>query len=248
MRRANFLLESAAAGAVATVPAILAQASQEQIPDKIAGVMIPDSKLARDAISEAREVESAEVFRHSLRSFLFAELIAQKAGVDHDSELVLVAAILHDIGLYPKYEVAHHRFEVDGANRARAILTQYGKSERQTQLAWDAITLHSVYSIARFKEPEVQLVSAGVITDVGAVFASSLERAKINQIFEAAPRTKFNEAFLDVLTQYAHQKPDTVSGTFVEDVAIHTVPGYRAGDFYDEMKQGDAFSQLGFNA
>ena len=246
MRRSKFLFESAAAGTLAAAPAIFAQAAQPATPNEIAGVAIPNSKLARDAMNEAQQTEAIEVFRHSLRSFLFAELIAQNTGVKHDSELVFVSALLHDIGLYPQYSVAHHRFEVDGANVARALMAQSGKSERETQLAWDAITLHSIYSIARFKEPEVQLVSAGVITDVGAVFASSLQRSKVEQIFEAAPRTDFNEAFLDALTQYARRKPDTVAGTFVEDVAVHTVPGYQSGDFYNEMKRGDAFSGARF--
>lgn len=127
-------------------------------------------------------------------------------------------------------------------------MQRFFANQQQTQVAWDAITLHSIYSIARFKEPEVQLVSAGVITDVGAAFASSLDRSKMAEIFEAARRKNFNEAFLDVLTAYAHRTPDTVGDTFVEGVAIHTVPGYRSGHFYEEMKQGDAFLELGFQS
>jgi hypothetical protein len=89
-------------------------------------------------------------------------------------------------------------------------------------------------------------VSAGVITDVGAVFVSTLEKSAVQQVLDALPHRGFNDAFLAVLTEYARRKPDVVDGTFVEGVAIRTVAGYKPSNFYDEMKGSDAFSQLGF--
>jgi hypothetical protein len=100
--------------------------------------------------------------------------------------------------------------------------------------------LHATSSIARYKDPEVKLVNAGVITDVGAAYASTLEKSVVQQVLDALPHQGFNDAFLAVLIDYARRKPDVVGATFVEGVAIRAVPGYKPDNFYD------AFSQLGF--
>jgi hypothetical protein len=246
MKRSHFMRISAASAISGMTPAIAARAAEPKLPSSIAGVAIPDSYLARQATAEAFEVEHVHVYRHSVRSFLFAELIARARKIKHDSETVYVSCLLHDIGLSERYSTPHTRFEVDGANAARKLLQANGVKQDRTRIAWDAIALHAMYGIARFKDAEVKLVSAGVITDVGAGFASSLEKPAVQQILDALPHKGFNDAFLAVLTEYARRKPDVVDGTFVEGVAVRAVPGYKPGNFYDEMKGPDAFSQLGF--
>jgi predicted hydrolase (HD superfamily) len=246
MKRSDFMRISAVSAIGGVTPAIGARAAEPSLPSSIAGIAIPDSYLARQATAEAREVEHDHVFRHSVRSFLFAELISRARKIKHDTETVYVSCLLHDIGLCERYSTPHTRFEVDGANAARKLLQANGVKPDRTRIAWDAIALHAMYGIARYKDPEVKLVSAGVITDVGAVFASTLEKSAVQQVLDAFPHRGFNEAFLDVLTDYVRRKPDVADGTFVEGVAIRTVPDYKPGNFYDEMKGPDAFSQLGF--
>jgi predicted hydrolase (HD superfamily) len=243
MKRADFVRLSAVSAIGAASPA---RAAETALPSAIAGIVIPDSYLARQATDEAREVENAHVYRHSVRSFIFAELISRARKIKHDAETVYVSCLLHDIGLWEQYSTPHNRFEVDGANAARKLLLANGAKADRMRIAWDAIALHAMYDIARYKDPEVKLVSAGVITDVGAAFASSLEKSKVQEVLDALPHRGFNEAFLEVLTSYARRKPDTVGDTFVEGVAIRTVPGYKPGNFYDAMKGADAFAQLGF--
>lgn len=215
------------------------------MPKQIAGIAIPDSAVAREAAETARSAENDALFRHSLRSFVFAELIAKAQNVKHDSELVYVAAMLHDVGLTHSYATPHRRFEVDGAERAKKVLTTNGASAERVRIVWDAITLHAAYGLARFKDPEVNLVSAGVITDVGAAFAPMLDKNDIRALFRDVPRDGFNEAFLAILADYAKRKPDTVGNTFIEDVAVRTDPQYHPTNFYDAMKAGDAFASLG---
>jgi len=246
MKRSDFVCLSALSALGGTSPAAAATAAKAALPSSIAGIVIPDSYLARQATQEARDVEAEHVFRHSLRSFVFAELIARVHKIKHDAELVYISCVLHDIGLSEQYSTPHTRFEVDGANHVKKLLLANGVSSDHARIAWDAVVLHPMYGIARYKDPEVKLVSAGVITDVGAVFASELVRSAVQEVLDALPHHGFNDAFLAVLTGYARRKPDVVGGTFVEGVAIRTVPGYKPGNFYDEMKGGDAFSDLGF--
>jgi len=246
MKRSDFMRISAVSAIGGATPAIAARAAEPALPNSIAGVAIPDSYLARQATAEAREVEHVHVFRHSVRSFLFAELIARVQKIKHDSEAVYVSCLLHDIGLAEQYSTPHTRFEVDGANASRKLMRAHGAPADRARIVWDSIALHAMYGIARYKDPEVKLVSAGVITDVGAAFASSLEKSSVQQVLDALPHRGFNDAFLAVLSDYARRKPDVVDNTFVEGVAIRTVPGYKPDNFYDDMKGPDAFSQLGF--
>ena len=246
MKRSDFVRLSAISAIGGATPATAASAQRTALPASVAGVTIPDSYLARQATSEAREVETPHVFRHSMRSFLFAELISRARKIKHDVEAVYVSCVLHDIGLSERYSTPHTRFEVDGANAAKKLLQTVEAKPDRTRVVWDAIALHAMYDIARYKDPEVKLVSAGVITDVGAAFVSSLAKPDVQQVLDAFPHRGFNDAFLAVLTEYARRKPDAVGDSFVEGVAIRTVPGYKPSNFYDAMKGGDAFLQLGF--
>jgi len=109
MDRSNFL-----ASALALVSAPPALATMQ-----LAGVTIPVSDLAKDAEAIAKAAVPAEIFNHSLRSYLFAELIANAKNIDHDREIVYVASILHDVGMSAARMSDEPPFEVDGADAAR---------------------------------------------------------------------------------------------------------------------------------
>jgi len=245
MNRHTFLC-GAAVSAAAIAPALAENSAAVAVPRSVAGIAIPESQLAREATEAARTVEPPHLFLHSLRSFVFGELFANAKGIKHDSEVVYVSAVLHDIGLTPEHATPHQRFEVDGANLERDLVTKHAKPDDDGYIAWEAVAMHSLYGYARFMKPEVNVLSAGVVTDVGAAFAPQLERSAIEQVLRAFPRRGFNDAFVSILADYAKRKPDTVGGTFIEGVAIRTLPDYKPGNFYDAMKSGDAFAQMGF--
>src|SRR6266851_2149632 len=88
----------------------------------ISGVTIPDSKLAREATELVRDTESPLLFNHSTRVYYFGSLAGKRRGLKFDPELLYVGAMFHDMGLTSQYTSKAHRFEVDGANSARAFL------------------------------------------------------------------------------------------------------------------------------
>src|SRR5450755_1199678 len=197
MKRSDFVCMSALS-ALAATPTGAAASASPALPSTIAGVAIPDSYLARQATEQSRDVETEHVFRHSVRSFVFAELIARARKIEHDTELVYISCVLHDIGLSEQYSTAHTRFEVDGANHAKKFLLANGATSDHARIAWDAVALHPTYGLARYKDPEVKLVSAGVITDVGAAFVSELAHSDVQHVLDALPHHGFNDAFLSV--------------------------------------------------
>ena len=92
----------------------------------IAGIKIPDSKMARDLTQLIRDTEPDLLFHHSTRVYLFGALTGDRKGLKFDPELLYVGAMFHDIGLTERYRHSQLRFEVDGANAARDFLRSYG--------------------------------------------------------------------------------------------------------------------------
>src|SRR5699024_11574212 len=92
--------------------------------ETIAGITIPDSKMAQDATQLVRDVADDLIYHHSRRVFFFASLRGQAQQLDYDSELVYTAAMCHDLGLTDKYRTTDQRFEIDAANVAREFLAE----------------------------------------------------------------------------------------------------------------------------
>src|SRR5262245_36590726 len=100
----------------------MSKAIAEIQPEAVAGIRIPDSKLAREAANLLREYGTPLLVAHSFRVFLFGALRGRYRKLNVDHELLFFGAIFHDIGLTPKCRSLEHRFELDSANAARAFL------------------------------------------------------------------------------------------------------------------------------
>src|ERR1700746_1817472 len=94
--------------------------------EDIAGVRIPDSKLAQEATGLLREYGTPLLFAHSLRVYLVGAIRGRHRKLTVDNELLYFGAVFHDLGLTPKYRSPDHRFEVDGAHAARDFLRATG--------------------------------------------------------------------------------------------------------------------------
>ncbi len=237
MDRSDFLQSMTVIAAAAPLTAAAPSAARS-----VAGITVPDSPLAREAAAAARESLPPEIFNHSLRTFLFAELVSKARKIDHDVEAVYVASILHDTGLSEAHMSEGYRFEVDGANLARAILKKHGVTGQRADIVWDAVALHDS-SFARWKGPEVRLVSSGVNADFGA-FLDVLDHGDVKSVLAAAPRTNFIPAFLKSVAAVAKKKPNATGTCFVTDVAYRMVPGFHLSNFVDDVTGEDPFAAL----
>src|ERR1019366_7964807 len=93
-------------------------------------VTIPDTKLAREITEFVRDTETDLLFHHSSRVYYWAALAGNRRGLKFDAELLYAGAMFHDMGLTTAHSSAHERFEVDGANAARAFLRGRGITAR----------------------------------------------------------------------------------------------------------------------
>src|SRR6201981_2706046 len=88
----------------------------------LAGIVLPDSKLAREVTELVRDTEPPTLFPHSSRVYYWGALTGRRRGLRFDPELLYAGAMFHDMGLTPQYASADERFEVDGANAPRDFL------------------------------------------------------------------------------------------------------------------------------
>jgi hypothetical protein len=201
---------------------------------EVAGIRIPDSKLASEATELARESSSPMLFNHVMRSYFFGELIARGRGLEHDPELVFISTVLHDLGLTERFR-GPFRFEVDGANAAREFLKSHGVPPEKTALVWDAIALHTSPGIALHKEPEVVVAAIGIGIDVPGFGADELPPGTLDLVVAAYPRLRFKTAFMDNLIDITKRKPQVTFGSFLIDVGQRYVTGFSTPNFCDLM-------------
>src|ERR1700729_3753555 len=113
----------------------------------ISGIRVHDSKLANEITEFIRDTEPALLFNHSSRVYYFGALAGQRRGFKFDAELLYAGAMFHDMGLVPDYSSDADRFEVDGANAARAFLRSHNIAQQDIDLVWTAIALHTTPAI-----------------------------------------------------------------------------------------------------
>jgi len=198
----------------------------------LAGVAVPDTPLVASAIEYAREHCEPYLFNHVVRSWLFATRIGQIRNVDHDVEVVALGTLLHDITLNERF-AGPRRFEVEGADLARAFASQAGVDGRRAQLIWDSVALNSTASIALYKEAEVALCTSGVVLDVIGAQYELIPSGEIERIVGEFPRLQMKKRMTQCFCHIAKTRPETTYDNFVRDFGERFVPGYKASSTVD---------------
>jgi hypothetical protein len=199
----------------------------------IAGIRIPDSALAREATELVRDVSTPLLYDHSRRVFLWGSLLGRRRGLAFDPELLYVGALFHDIGLIDGQRSTDQRFELDGADAARAFLSRHGVPEAGIELVWDAIALHTTPEIPYRKAPEVALLTAGVEYDVLGRHVDELTREQRDAVVAEHPRDGFRSGIVDAFYAGMRDRPDTTFGTMNTDILEGRLAGYVRPSFCD---------------
>jgi hypothetical protein len=201
-------------------------------PKSVAGVVIPDSKLAREVTELVRDTESPLLFHHSSRVYHWGALTGRRRGLRFDPELLYAGAMFHDMGLTPGYASQHERFEVDGANAARDFLGSHGIAERDIETVWIAIALHTTPGIPQHMHPVIALVTAGVEMDVLGIAFSEFTDDERDAVLRAHPRPpRFKEEIIQAFYDTIHYKPETTFGNVKADVLADKDSSFRPGNF-----------------
>ena len=200
----------------------------------LAGVNVPDTPTISRAIEFARARSEPYLFNHAMRSWLFAVTLAQLNQTDHDGEVLAVTTILHDLGLAEGFD-GPLRFEVEGANAARAFARSEGIDDRRTQLIWDGVALNSTPSISLYKEVEIALCTGGIGLDWGGWGYETIPEAQVAAIVEAFPRLEMKQQFTHAVCRIVETQPATTYDNFAGDFGERFVPGYKRASTVDYL-------------
>jgi hypothetical protein len=198
----------------------------------ISGVTVPESKLTREATELVRDTESALLFNHSSRVYYFASLAGKRRGLKFDPELLYIGAMFHDMGLTPEYSSESDRFEVDGANAARAFLRGHNIPPEEIDTVWTAIALHTTPGIPQHMHPVVALLTNGVEMDVLGIAYPDFSDDDREAIVAAYPRTgNFKEDIINAFYDGIKHKPETTFGNVKADVLADKDPRFQRMNF-----------------
>ncbi|HET6154532.1 MAG TPA: HD domain-containing protein [Marmoricola sp.] len=201
----------------------------------IAGVEVPETAATAAATAFALEHTSQLIYDHSRRVFLFGSLRAAQLGLRPDPELLYVASLMHDTGLFTPYSREIQRFEVDGADHARALLLQNGFDTTAADVVWKAIALHTSPGIPSRMGPEIAATTYGVLLDALGIGLDDLDAAVVDEVVATHPRGDFKKGFLQAFVDGLADRPDTAYGTINADVLARFVPGYQRGSMVDRV-------------
>jgi hypothetical protein len=202
------------------------------LPERIAGIRVPESAMARAATELVRDTEDDLLYNHSRRVYFWGALTGKRRKLKFDPELLYIGAMFHDMGLTERYATKNLRFEVDGANTARAFLKSYDVPEQAIEDVWTAIALHTTPGVPEHMRSTIALLTAGVEMDVLGIAYHDFSDEQRHAVCDHHPReANFKENIIDHFARGTIAKPATTFGNVKADVLALKDPNYSRENF-----------------
>jgi predicted hydrolase (HD superfamily) len=170
---------------------------------------------ALDRLRAATGVSDGIMERHCLRVRHIAARLAADRHWVIDGEVLTVAAILHDIGLYPPYASRDEAYVADGAVLAREILPEHGWAPERVKRCADAIERHHELRAQIGRGPEVEAIRLADRCDVsGGIQRAGVSRAWLRGLVRAIPRRGLYRELVRLLAPELRRRPATLPRIF----------------------------------
>jgi hypothetical protein len=147
---------------------------------------LPDSRLARDAEGECRELLTPIMVNHSLRTFWFGLALAQRDGLTLDREHLYVTSLLHDIALEsPDPKCC---FAIAGGRRMQALALRADCDAALAETLGDAIAQHITPGVDAGAGPLAPTIAAGAMLDLTGLRLTDLAPGFVAGVHRRHPR------------------------------------------------------------
>jgi hypothetical protein len=168
---------------------------------------LPTGPLVDASLELVRSTESQPIAEHSIRTFLFARLLAEHEGclndAAYDEDLLFAATVMHDLGL-GEHAQGQARFEVEGADLAAEVLRQHGVAGPDIDRVWEAIALHSCHGLAERRGLLTYLTYKGIFIDAGQLADALSDRVQ-ELVFNAYPRPSTPAYLRDAILKHGNR-------------------------------------------
>jgi hypothetical protein len=182
------------------------------------GEQLLASEAERACLARLRElagVADGPMERHSVRCFLLAELMSVRRGVELDRELLLCAALLHDIGIYPG-AATKRSYVTDGANLSRDLLAPFGWSDERLQRCAVAVERHHDLRPQWHHGTEVELLRRADLVELSAgLYGAGLARGEVAGVRRRISPAGFYPEIARLLAGLVRTRPASIPGIWV---------------------------------
>jgi hypothetical protein len=167
---------------------------------------IPDSPFAARARELVLEAEPGFLVNHSIRAYAWAVALADHDRLAFDPEILYAAALLHDIGLVPAYDLGGC-FELDGAIAARDFAIGQGEVAERADAIRHVIVRHMAAQQPPDATAEDVLLDESTGVDVTGYRFGDIAPAIVSSVLAAYPRLDFKREFAALFVDQAARKP-----------------------------------------
>lgn len=178
---------------------------------------LAQTPAGRDALARLRAatgVTDGPMERHCLRTRQIAAQIAGTRGWAIDAEVLTVAAILHDIGLYPGVSRGGV-YTADGAALAREILPGHGWEQPRIERCVLAIDRHHELRPQLAHGGEVEALRLADLVELsGGLLTFGVGRAWLRSLNAAVPRAGLVGELAREVGRALRERPLTVPQIF----------------------------------
>ena len=189
---------------------------------KLTDIQIPDTTIVKEAISELENTHHQAIINHSWRGYIWGVAIAQHKQWQFDEESLLIASLMHDIGLinqgsndgsepYPKPYVCQC-FTFESALRSESLCTKHHYSKDKTNNISDAICLHMNGYLDENDQnltKEVLLLQKATSCDVIGTDVALFSSPFKDDVLTKYPRAQFNTQFKTLLKAEVKRTPES---------------------------------------
>ncbi|MEV6321390.1 phosphohydrolase [Nocardia sp. NPDC051787] len=172
---------------------------------ELADARLPDTRLVREAETEARAVLSPTLLEHSYRTYWFARVLAGIDGRDYDDELAYVSCLLHDLAL--ERPTPGCCFAVTGARRAIALAVAAGETPERAQDLGAAVAGHMTLGVSADLSDPAGFVAAGTSLDLYGARLSEFDPVWVRELLLLHPRLGFKHAAVAAIRAEAAAVP-----------------------------------------
>lgn len=177
-------------------------------------LLTPPTATAALALEVLGTWSSPELVNHCLRSWVWAQRLAQTMALDHDPELLFVAAMLHDLGVAPHFDALAVPFEDAGGAVAWTFAAGAGWSPQRRRRVEEVIQKHAMRSVDPLSDAEGFLLEAATSLDVSGSGAERWDPAFVRAVGLELPRLDFAASFGASMHEQALRKPHSEAARF----------------------------------
>jgi len=179
-------------------------------------VEIPRTTAAALALEVAATFSSPALVNHCQRSFVFASSLGEIEKLSVETEVLYVAAMLHDLGLESAFDNAKLAFEVAGGHVAWVFAAGAGwPIERRNRV--DEIIVAHMRDTDPAIDAEGYLLAAATSLDIGGEGFENWPRELLAETASIFPRLDLTEQFTACFADQADRKPQTAAAASIRN-------------------------------